>query len=83
MFKNADKGSIIRTAVLFLALINQFLVMNGIETLPFTGEELEGFLSGAFTFIAAVIAWWKNNFLSAKGQMQKEVLQKEGLTKAK
>lgn len=78
-----DKGTLIRTIVLGFALVNQLLVLNGVSTLPFTTEGLETFLTGAFTVVATLIAWFKNNFVTKKGVKQKEVLKRQGLTKAK
>jgi len=76
-----DKGTLIRTIVLIIALVNQFLVTAGLNPIP-GAEELWGeILATVFTFIAAAIAWFKNNYVTAKGKKQKEVLQKEKLTK--
>lgn len=76
-----DKGSVIRSIVLAVALINQVLVMNGISTIPFTGEGLELFLTNAFTVVATLIAWFKNNYVTKVGMAQKKTLKKAGLTK--
>lgn len=76
-----DKGTIIRTLVLVVALVNQFLVSFGLYEIPGTAEEQTAFLSTAFTFVTAVIAWFKNNYITSKGKKQKEVLKREGLTK--
>ena len=78
-----DKGTVIRTIVLFVALINQFLVSFGLYEIPGTAEEQTAFLSTVFTIIMAIIAWFKNNYVSAKGKKQKEVLKANNLTKAK
>lgn len=76
-----DKGTVIRTIVLFIALVNQFLVSFGLYKIPGTAEEQTDFLSAVFTFVTAAIAWFKNNYVTARGKKQKEVLKKEGLTK--
>lgn len=78
-----DKGTIIRTIVLFLALINQFLVSQGLYKIPGTAEEQTAFLSTIFTLAASATAWFKNNYITAKGKQQKEVLQRHGLTNSK
>lgn len=78
-----DKGTVIRTIVLAIALINQFLVSFGLYEIPGTAEEQTAFLSAVFTFVAAVIAWFKNNYVTSVGKKQKEVLKRNGLTKAK
>jgi SPP1 family holin len=75
--RNIDKGSAIRTIVLALALINQFLVMYGYKPIDLDGAEK--FLSFVFTAFAAIWAWWKHNFISKKGKKQKELLEKHGL----
>lgn len=58
---NASKETILRTVVVFLTLINQFLVMFGKEKLPFTEEEIYQGLSVVVTVGATLWAWWKNN----------------------
>jgi SPP1 family holin len=78
-----DKGTIIRTIVLVLALINQFLVSQGLYKIPGTAEEQTAFVSTVFTLGASTWAWFKNNYITAKGKKQKEVLKKHGLTNAK
>jgi SPP1 family holin len=74
-----DKGTLIRTIVLFVALINGFLAMYGKSPLPFSNEQVEMFLSDAFITVAALVSWWKNNYVSKKGLAQKEVLERRGL----
>lgn len=54
-------GTIARTIVLALALINQCLVMAGVQTLPIQDEQVETLVTTGATVIMAVIAWWKNN----------------------
>lgn len=78
-----DKGTVIRTLVLFVALINQFLVSFGLYEIPGTAEEQTAFLSTLFTIIMAIIAWFKNNYVTAKGKKQKELLVAHNLAKKK
>jgi len=78
-----DKGTIIRTIVLFIALINQFLVSFGLYKIPGTAEEQTAFLSAVFTFVTAVVAWFKNNYITTKGKKQKELLVAHNLAKKK
>jgi len=78
-----DKGTVIRTIVLFIALINQFLVSFGLYEIPGTAEEQTAFLSTLFTIIMAIIAWFKNNYVTAKGKKQKELLVAHNLAKKK
>ena len=78
-----DKGSAIRTIVLVIALINQFLTAFGLTTIPGTTDEQILVISTIFTAASAVVAWFKNNYVTVKGIKQKEVLKKNGLTKVK
>lgn len=61
MKKRVEKGTIIRTCVLLLALLNQILAACGKSPLPIDSEELTNIISTGFTAVTAIIAWWKNN----------------------
>lgn len=76
-----DRGTIIRTIVLFIALVNQFLVSFELYEIPGTAEEQTAFISAIFTFVTAVIAWFKNNYVTAKGKKQKDLLVAHNLAK--
>lgn len=54
-------GTVARTLVLILAIINQILSACGKSPLPIESETLEQLVTAGFTTIAALIAWWKNN----------------------
>lgn len=54
-------GTIARSIILLLALINQCLSMAGVSPLPIEDEQVETIITTAWTVIAALIAWWKNN----------------------
>lgn len=58
---NISKGTIIRTVILALALINQVLAIFGVSPLNIADDDISTVISTAWTIIAAVIAWWKNN----------------------
>ena len=53
--------TIARTAVLFIALMNQILVLFGINPLPFSDNEVYETVSLVCTAAASLWAWWKNN----------------------
>lgn len=55
------KETIIRTAVLAIALINQGLTLSGLNPLPYENEQVENFVAGVFTVSASLWTWWKNN----------------------
>lgn len=74
-----SKGTIIRTAFLLLAIINNLLAIFGKAPLPITNEQLELIVSTIITVVMAVINWWKNNsFTSAaiQGDLLKDRLKK-------
>ena len=54
-------GTIARTLVLVLAIVNQILSACGKSPLPIESETLEQLVTAGFTTVAALIAWWKNN----------------------
>lgn len=54
-------GTIVRTALLVVALINQFLSILGKAVLPIEDGQIEMLLSTGITMIAALVGWWKNN----------------------
>jgi SPP1 family holin len=54
-------GTVARTLVLILAIINQILSACGKSPLPIESETLEQLVTAGFTTVAALIAWWKNN----------------------
>ena len=56
-----SNGTIIRTIVLAVALLNQILTVFGFNPLPFSDEEIYAGLSAVATVITALVAWWKNN----------------------
>lgn len=62
-----DKGTFVRTFVLIIALINQLLTIYNKSPLPLDNEQLEQFVSMVFTSVAAIIAWYKNNYVTKKG----------------
>ena len=55
------KETIIRTAVLAIALINQILSSTGHSIIPIESEQLEEIISLVLTVGASLWAWWKNN----------------------
>lgn len=60
-FKNVTAGTIARTLILILALINQLLSASGHAVLPIEDAQIESLVSTTWTIVAAVVAWWKNN----------------------
>lgn len=56
-----SKGTIIRTACLILAIINNALAIFGKSPLPIDDAMLTEVISFGFTVVTSVVAWWKNN----------------------
>ncbi|MCY8242594.1 phage holin [Bacillus haynesii] len=86
--KNLDKGTVVRTVLLFIALVNQTLIMFGKAALPISEDQVNTladamYLTGStiFTIVTTLVAWYKNNYVTGKGKQQKEVLKQKGLTK--
>lgn len=56
-----SKGTIARTVILILALVNQVLTMCGLNPLPFSEDMIYELITLLCTIGAAAWAWWKNN----------------------
>lgn len=65
---NITSGALARTIVLGLAFINQILSTAGYPVLPFENEQVETFVTLAWTIIASGVAWWKNNSFTRAAQ---------------
>lgn len=76
--KNFDKASVARFVGLIIVIANAVLNLIGFETIP---SELGEYITSAFLIIVGLMAAWKNNYLSKKGQLQKKALQAQGLIK--
>ncbi|MCA1182104.1 phage holin [Bacillus licheniformis] len=86
--KNLDKGTVVRTVLLFIALVNQTLIMFGKPVLPISEDQVNTladalYLAGStvFTIVTSIAAWYKNNYVTSKGKLQKEALKEKELTK--
>lgn len=67
-FIKTYKGSIVRTVILLLGLINQFLTMTGHAVLPFSDADVTEFVTGTITAITVLQAYWFDNFSKKKGE---------------
>ncbi len=74
---NITKGTLIRTILLVLALINQILVVFGKSPIPIDDDTVINLISTIWTVIASLIAWWKNNSFTKKAIEADEVLKNE------
>lgn len=75
-----SSGTIARTVVLVLALVNQVLSILGYKIIPIEDEQVNDFVTIAFTIGSALAAWWKNNsFTEAaiEGDKYKEIVKEQ------
>ena len=59
--RKVTKGTIARTAILVLTMINSGLAIFGKSPLPISDETVTQVVSFGFSTVAALVAWWKNN----------------------
>lgn len=71
---NITAGTIARTIILALALINQVLSVTGHPVLPIDDAQIETLVTTGWTVVAALIAWWKNNSFTAAAKAGDEVM---------
>ena len=75
-----SSGTIARTIVLVLALVNQVLSVLGYKIIPIEDGQINDFVTIAFTIGSALAAWWKNNsFTEAaiEGDKYKEIVKEK------
>ena len=65
------KGTIIRTILLAIGVINLILTSTGNSPLPFDNEDVNMTVSVVFDVIVSVIAWWKDNDFTKKARLRK------------
>lgn len=78
MKRKIETGTIVRTAVLGFALLNQILTISGKSPLPFSNEEVGQAVSTAVTAAASLWAWWKNNSFTQAAIAADEQLKSHG-----
>lgn len=59
--KKLDVGTITRTILIIVALVNQGLLIAGKNPLPFEDDQIAQVISFGFIFVTSLVAWWKNN----------------------
>ena len=72
--KGVDKSTWIRTAVLIVALVNQALVIFGVNDKTVDVDSVTYYASYVFTALSSLWAWWKNNSFTKKAQKADEAL---------
>ena len=61
MYYPIEKGTIIRTILMVVALVNTILTLTGKNPLPYSSEEIEAAVTVILQVVATLWAWWKNN----------------------
>ena len=82
MNKNSNKmnitaGTIARTIILVLALVNQLLTATGHSVINISDESINTLISTGFTIVTAIVAWWKNNSFTQSALKADEVMREE------
>lgn len=67
-------GTIARTIILALALINQILTSTGHSVIPIEDETIQNLVTLIFTVASALIGWWKNNSFTRNAIKADEML---------
>jgi len=69
--RGVTRGTLVRTAVLALALVNTVLAVFGVNPMPVDDGQVQGFADAAYqvctialTVGASLRCWWMNNSLS-------------------
>ena len=70
-------GTIARTIILVLALVNQLLTATGHSVINISDESINTLISTGFTIVTAIIAWWKNNSFTQSALKADEVMREE------
>lgn len=68
-FKGVTVQTWARTLVLLLALISQLCVILGKRTEAIDVDQWQEYVTYAFTALAAVVSWWKNNSFTKDAQV--------------
>lgn len=66
-----SKGTIARTILLAIGLINLVLTATGNSPLPFDSEDVNMAVSVIFDIIVSIVAWWKDNDFTVKARLLK------------
>ena len=67
-------GTIARTIILVLALVNQLLTAMSHGVINISDESINPLISTGFTSVTAIVAWWKNNSFTQSALKADEVM---------
>ena len=71
---NITSGTVARTIILVLALLNQILTAMGHSVINISDENINTLVSTGFTIVTAIVAWWKNNSFTQSALKADEVM---------
>lgn len=63
-----SKGTIVRTVMIFIVIINVILKQFGIKVLPVDQSAVAGIVESLISIAAIISAWWYNNSFSKKAK---------------
>lgn len=69
--------AIARAVGMAVILLNQILVMVGYSPIPYGSEQVEHFVTGAFTVITTFYVYWKNNNITRAAIRAQRVLDEQ------
>lgn len=78
---NITAGTVARTIILALALVNQVLSALGRPLLPIEDAQIEALVTTGWTVVAAMVAWWKNNSFTAAAKAADQTMREERASK--
>ena len=67
-------GTIARTIILALALLNSILGQFGCDIIKIPDETVNSLVDAVFLIVAAISAWWKNNSFTYEAQIADEYM---------
>lgn len=68
---NITLGTIIRTILLAIGIVNLILTSTGHSPLPFDSNDVNMAISAIYQAVVSVIAWWKDNDFTVKARLRK------------
>lgn len=67
-------GTIVRTILLAVAIVNQVLTFLGKPLIYIDNEQLSELVALVFSLATTIIAWWKNNSFTAAARAGDQVM---------
>lgn len=71
-----SKGTIIRTILMIIVVINIILKQFGFEVINISETQIEEYVELIFEIGTIIVCWWKNNSFTAEAIQADELLKK-------